>query len=245
MILTRLLPRPSQEFTLDDPHWREILATLYSTPSRRWLRTNLIMSVNGNAAGADGTSTSLTSTTDRRILGAIRRQSDVVLVGASSVRKEGYILPRSTPLAVVTASGDLSGHRFPSDVESGRLIVLCPPEAAKAVRASLGAAEHTLIPLPGPVLAPSGIVESLRGHGFGSIVCEGGPRLAAQLLNDNLVDELCLSTSPTLNGEAMPVLPGISQRVPLQLTQLLVDSHSALYARWAVQSGPGVPRASR
>lgn len=202
MTLTRLLPQPVEQFPLDDDAL-ETLSTLYAPPKLEWLRINLIASVNGNATGADGTSNGLTNRTDRRILGAIRRRADVVLVGAKSVRREGYFLPRSAPLAIVTGSGDLSGHQIPSDVAEGRVIVLCPLEAAETVHRTMGASAVTVITLPGPQLDPTGIIAALRALGHTSIVCEGGPSLAGQLLDAGLVDELCLSSSPTVDRKSV------------------------------------------
>ena len=243
MKLSRLLPAPVEEFAVDDQS-RETLLSLYAIVRPQWLRLNFIASVNGNAAGDDGTSGSLTSTTDRRILGAIRRLADIVVVGASSVRKEGYFLPKSAPLAIVTASGDLSGHQLPSDIDEGRVVVLCPPEAEAEVRRYLGNTAITVITLPGPRLDPAAMIAALRERGHDSIVCEGGPTLAAQFLDANLVDELCLSTSPTVNNASVPVLQGLTRNKSLQLTQLLVDSESALYARWMVHNGSAAPQAT-
>jgi riboflavin biosynthesis pyrimidine reductase len=236
MKLTQLLPEPVEEFVLDD-RWRETLSNLYQPPKPQWLRINLIMTVNGNAAGIDDTSNSLTNTTDRRILGTIRRHSDIVLVGASSVRTEGYVLPKSAPLAIVTASGNLRGHRLPSEVEAGRVVVLCPPDAVETLQQSLGSTAMMVITLPGPRLDPAAMIAALRQRGYNSIVCEGGPTLAAQLLDADLVDELCLSTSPSVSEVNVPALQGLSRSTPLRLTQLLVDPESVLYARWAVQNG--------
>lgn len=233
MTLTKLFPTPTHEFSLND-HARATLSSLYELPAPQWLRVNLITSINGNAAGGDGTSDGLTNTTDRSILGAIRSLADVVLVGASSVRKEGYFLPKSAPLAIVTGSGDLSGHRLPSDVDPGRVIILCPPEAVSTLRVSLGEAQVTVVTLPGPRMNPVDMVEALHALGHTSIVCEGGPLLAAQLLDDALVDELCLSTSPVINGVSVPAFNNLTTSTRLQLTQLLIDSGSALYARWSV-----------
>lgn len=244
MKLTKLLPNPIEEFEIDSAA-SVTLRALYKTPQTEWLRINLISSVNGNAAGADGTSTGLTDATDRRILGAIRRLADVVVVGASSVRKEGYFLPKTAPLAIVTGSGDLSGHQLPADLEEGQVIVLCPPDTVETLRASLGSPAVTVVTLPGPRLDPVSIVATLREKGYDSIVCEGGPSLAAQLLDANLVDELCLSTSPLVNNANVPVLQGLSRNKPLKLTQLLVDPESALYARWTVQNVPATPPATR
>lgn len=243
MKLTRLLPGIVEEFKIDSAA-SATLAALYETPRAEWLRINLIASVNGNAAGVDGTSDGLTSTTDRRILGAIRRLADIVIVGASSVRMEGYFLPKTAPLAIVTGSGNLSGHQLPADLEEGRVIVLCPPDALDTLRRSLGSPAVTVITLPGPPLDPNAMIAALRERGYASIVCEGGPSLAGQLLDSGLVDELCLSTSPTVNNTNIPVFQGVSRAVPLTLTQLLVDPESTLYARWAVQNDSVGPPAS-
>lgn len=234
MTLTRLLPAPRAAFDLEAPDAPGLLDGLYRPPRARWLRLNLIASVNGSVTGADGTSQSLTNRTDRRILGAIRRAAGLVLVGASSVRTEGYLLPRSASLAIMTGSGDLSGHRIPADVAPGRVVVLCPPEARAAVTSSLGGAAATILELEGPRLDPSAAVEALRELGHEGIVCEGGPSLASQLLDAGLVDELCLSTSPRLAPLGTPLLSGLATGARLRLDQLLLDEESTLYARWGL-----------
>ncbi|MEO7147884.1 MAG: dihydrofolate reductase family protein [Terrimesophilobacter sp.] len=235
MKVTRLLPAESPQFTLDFDSADSMarLDGLYAVSKDEWLRINLVASINGNATGADGTSASLTVGADRRILGAIRRNADVVLVGASSVRREGYFLPKTAPLAIVTSTGDLSGHRIPTGVESGRVIVLCPPTAVDRL-AETFPTSVTIIPLPGPSLQPRDIAGALRDRGLARIVCEGGPRLAAQLVNDEIVDELCLTMSPQLNGAMREVLPGLGKTKQTRLSQLLIDSSDALYGRWTI-----------
>ncbi len=229
MNLTRLVPQPSLtiDTTADDAAAR--LEELYPSEAT-WLRINMIASLNGSAVGVDGTSNGLTSRVDRRILGAIRRQSDIVLVGATSIRNEGYLMPRTAALAVVTASGDLEGNQLPADLGPGRLIVVCPSHAAGRVRDQLpGSVDIVETGDARPDAA--GIVSALRDRGHRRIVCEGGPNLAAQLLDAGLVDELCLSTSPQTVPSVLPVLPGrLAQR--FELTQLLADDDGALYARW-------------
>lgn len=244
MKITRLFPGPTAEFEIDSAA-SNTLANLYQTPRVDWLRINLISTINGNAAGIDGTSHGLTNRTDRRILGSIRRLADVVLIGASSVRREGYFLPKTAPLAIVTRSGDLSGHKIPTDLDTGRIIVLCPAEAVATLRRSLPATAATVITLPGPNLSPSAIVAALNERGLRSIVCEGGPSLAGQLLDAGLVDELCLSTSPSVNSANVPVFQGVMHEIPLALRQLLTDDESALYARWMVQNDAATPATTR
>jgi riboflavin biosynthesis pyrimidine reductase len=222
---------------LDDAGSRPRLLELYRPPSTPWLRLNLITSVSGSAGGDDGTSETLTNPADRRLLGVIRELADVVLIGAESLRREGYLLPRASRLAVVTASGDLEGHQLAAEVDEGRLLVLCPSAAAPRVRAGLGdrSVEIVVVPDTEGRLAMADVVAALHARGHTSIVCEGGPRLAAQIVAAGLVDELCLSTSPTIGGTPLPLLVGVdmvTQR--LELTQLLVDDASGLYARWSV-----------
>jgi riboflavin biosynthesis pyrimidine reductase len=241
VILTRIHPAgdagPAEAVDLDDAHSRDRLLDLYRPPAGSWLRLNLITSVSGSAGGSDGTSETLTNPADRRLLGVIRELSDVVLIGAESLRREGYLLPSRSRLAVVTGSGDLSGHRLAPEIETGRMLVLCPASAVDTVRASLGerTVEIVVVADVGARLAVADIIDALHRRGLLSIVCEGGPRLAAQLVAERLVDEVCLSTSPTIGGTSLPLLVGAeAQTQALELSQLLVDDSSGLYARWAV-----------
>lgn len=237
MILTRVVPSTvdAERIDLGADSAPRALAALYAAPRPDWLRLNLVSSVNGSAAGVDGTSDSLTTRTDRAILRAVRALADVVLVGAASVRAEGYHLPRSSRLAVLTGTGDLDGHKVSGDIESGRLLVICPAAAAVRAEATLGgvAAEIIVVDDVGGRIAPADVIAQLRGRGLAHIVCEGGPSLAGQLLDAGLVDELCLSTGPVITTAQLPLFggSGVAER-RLELSQLLVDDSSGLYARW-------------
>lgn len=247
MNLTRLLPT-REEIDLDGGASRDALARWYAPPEGRWLRLNLVATVDGRSAGGDGTSDSLTNRVDRAVLGVIRRAADAVLVGASSVRIEGYRMPAQATLAVATMSGDLSGHGFdprrdrPPAVNEGAgrssptrpLLVLAPDSARAAVERSLGAAPYELEILDAREgrIAPDAMLTALRRRGHESIVCEGGPTLAGQFIEAGLVDELCLTTSPAVGGTAARILDVDSPTSGLRLTHVLVDDSGALYARW-------------
>ena len=217
----------------------EILQALYAPPQPTWFRINLITSLSGSAAGADGTSDTLTNRTDRRILGVVRSHADLVLVGAQSVRAEGYQVPKTTRLGVVTGSGDLHGHRIdPADVD--RVVVLCPAAAREAAAAGLPGARIVEVPTPDGRLAASDVLAELHGLGIRSVVCEGGPSLAAQFAAAGLVDELCLTTAPQLTGTTLPALGERAfTPAPFRLERLLVDEASTLYARWLRAAEPG------
>lgn len=233
MILRRVHPGPIESLELDAEGTRERLLELYRPPAGEWLRLNLVTSVSGSAAGSDGTSETLTSPADRRILGVIRELADVVVVGAQSVRAEGYVRPKRAPLAVVTSSGDLEGHKIAGDGPA--VVVVCPSESVDRVRQSLPDAD--ILTVGGPRMPAAEILAALHDHGFASIVCEGGPGLARQFVVAGLVDEVCLTTSPRLTGVTLPLF-GVEEfpEVAVTLGHLLVDDESALYARWTTAS---------
>ena len=223
------------------------LRDLYAPPAATWTRLNLITAVSGDAAGSDGTSETLSNPTDRTILAAIRAVADGVVVGAASVRAEGYRVPKTSRLVVVTSSGDLSGHRMAPEAAE-RVVVVCPEAAVAEVRRTLGgdvARAATVLTCADESrrLEPAAVLDRLHAHGLLSLVCEGGPSLAGQFLHDGLVDELCLSTSPIVIGSGLPVF-GRERFDPSRLTlsQLLMDEQSALYARWLVEDGPATRR---
>lgn len=240
-------PAPGEVVSAETDAGRARLRALYAPPASDWLRLNLIAAVSGDAAGEDGTSDTLSNPDDRAVLAAIRDLADGVLVGAASVRAEGYRVPRSSRLVVLTGGGDLDGHRMDPE-QADRVVVVCPASAREAVTASLGpavAARATVLVVRDSdgVVDPAALLDRLRDHGLRSLVCEGGPSLAGQLLHDGLVDELCLSTSPVVIGSGLPVF-GRERFDPsrLSLSQLMTDDQSGLYARWLVADGPASRR---
>jgi riboflavin biosynthesis pyrimidine reductase len=101
------------------------LPHLYDYPAdldRAWVRANFITSVDGGAT-AEGTSGTLAGPGDRSIFNLLRELADVIVVGAGTVRVEGYsgahmgVAKRHRrhargqsevpPLAIVTKSGRL------------------------------------------------------------------------------------------------------------------------------------------
>ena len=238
MILTPVYPTPGKPVDLSAEDAREQLAALYALPRRDWVRINLIGSVSGSAAGSDGTSETLTNPADRALLKAIRSLADMVVVGAASVRAEGYYIPRHAELAVVTGTGDLGSHLVTSTGARASFFVLCPAGAVEKARETTAAADAQIIVVPDENgrMTAGAIVASLREAGFHSIVCEGGPSLASQFVRAGVVDEVCLTTSPILNGASSPLFGGHEfADIPVTLSSLLVDDASGVYARWSIE----------
>lgn len=82
--IDRIWPQPGEQ-SLDDDQ----LLSSYETAGRPWLRVNFVSSLDG-AVTADGRSAGLSGAADRRVFNLFRRLCDVVLVGAGTVRDEGY-----------------------------------------------------------------------------------------------------------------------------------------------------------
>lgn len=74
-----------REWSLDE------LADAYAYPSGQdvWLRANMVSTLDG-AAHHDGRSQGISCAADMRIFGTLRGLADAVLVGAETVRLEGY-----------------------------------------------------------------------------------------------------------------------------------------------------------
>lgn len=178
------------------------------------VRVNMIMSLDG-AAVFDGLAGPLSNVSDHNLLLALRGYADVVLVGAGTARAERYGPVRLNPnqraerrdrwgitdippIAVVTRTGNLPASLFADPAQRPLLITTAElfrnrPELRD--RADLLLAGETEVNL-------AKAVERLRARGFHRILCEGGPLLLDELIAEDLVDEMCLTLSPTLAAES-------------------------------------------
>jgi riboflavin biosynthesis pyrimidine reductase len=104
----------------------EQLSDIYAWPQVRSFRLNMLLDAAGSSAGIDGTSNSLTTHEDRRLLRIIRNRAHVVIVGAQSLRSEGWFLPPHGRLAVLSRSGNIPWDTCP---DKSRVSVFPSPTA--------------------------------------------------------------------------------------------------------------------
>lgn len=237
---------------LGEPLDASALERLYAYPGARpWVRANMVATLDGASAGNDGRTGSINTPTDLVVFTLLRDLADVVLVGAGTARAESYrhTRPRSgdrlaravaqgraahPELAVVSGTGRvpplLAGR---PENGGGVLLVTCEAagdEAISRARRTLGS-DRVLVCGGGSVDLPA-TVAALAGRGLPRILCEGGPRLLADVAAADLLDELCLTAVPLLAG-------GIEQRIavgsaadrPL-VPGVLVESEGTLLQRW-------------
>ena len=91
----------------------EQLSDLYSWPEDRSYRLNMLLYSDDSSVGDDGTSNSLTSHEDRRLLKIIRKDADVLIAGAATIRAEGWFLPPHGRVAVLSQSGNIPWDTCP------------------------------------------------------------------------------------------------------------------------------------
>ncbi|MFJ3104576.1 pyrimidine reductase family protein [Streptomyces sp. NPDC086835] len=194
-----------------------------------WLRANMVSSLDG-AAQHDGRSQPISSDADMRIFGTLRGLADAVVVGAETVRTEGYRPARARDafaarraaagqgpapaIAVVSASLDLD-FSLPLFTEPLVPTLLLTGAAAspERVRAAERAGAEVVVAGDGPGVEPARAVHALAERGLVRLLTEGGPRMLGQFAAAGVLDELCLTVSPTMTvGDAQriaggPVLP--------------------------------------
>jgi riboflavin biosynthesis pyrimidine reductase len=190
----RLLPPPAAEgLTAAD-----LAAEAPGPPrdDRPFVLLNMIATADGRATIA-GRTAPIANRADYELFHALRARCDAVMVGAETIRVEGY--GPMEQLAVVAS------RRVELPTETGLLaapgnrVVIVTPSAA------------TLPPTAAHVeyLREADLATALRrlrdGYGVASIDCEGGPRLNATLVPAGLVDELHLVIAPKLAGGADPL----------------------------------------
>ncbi len=231
----------------------EELAALYAYPptatGRAQLRVNFVASVDG-ATATNGTSAGLTSPLDRRVLQLLRNLADVVLVGASTIRHENYIGIRACaairaqrltqgmsevpPIAVVTGRADIDpGSRLLTHTSVPPIILTTTTASASAKRGLERAGAH-VIELGTGSISTAALLETLTSLGLHRIICEGGPTLTGQLAADNAIDELCITTVPTMVGGNASRLTHSERPASLALRcqHIVLDIDGSQLARW-------------
>jgi riboflavin biosynthesis pyrimidine reductase len=207
------------------------LSELYAAPEGPWLRVNMVATVDGAATGHTGTSRSINTPADKVVFDQLRAEADVLVVGAGTLRDEGYA-PNRLPIVAVTRSASVPPTL--ADVAPGQLLLATCEHAAgiDAAREQLGE-EHVLV-LGSHRVDLAALRATLVERGMRRILSEGGPHLLRDLLDQGCADEVCVTTVPRFIGGTHPrISDGPPVDVPLELASL-VEDEGTLLARWLV-----------
>jgi len=196
------------------------LGQLYAYPAPAspapvpWVRANMIASADG-ASTLNGRSGDMSGPADRLVFSVLRSVADVILAGAGTARAEKYrpvrpgeVWPqlrdgrtRTPPIAVVTTKLglDLNSPLLAGAPPAARTIVLTTEQCPQERRAA--AAAHADVAVVGTDrVTPAAMIDALAARGLRRILVEGGPNLLGQITAAGLLNELCLTYSPVLEG---------------------------------------------
>jgi 5-amino-6-(5-phosphoribosylamino)uracil reductase len=202
-------------------------------PIPRGLRANFVTSTDG-AVTINGGSGALSSDEDKVVFRLLRATASAVVVGAGTVAAERY--------GPIRISESLRTLRARAEHSQGpRLVVIANP--AKPLTWMPKVADPEL-----PTLAvftrsttdltlPDGIIDASLIYGTTDpweiiaaitlesrlpVLCEGGPTVLTQALNQNLVAEVCLTQRPMLVGASEPRLVcELAHHIPLTLASTI------------------------
>ncbi|BEP16198.1 pyrimidine reductase family protein [Acidothermaceae bacterium B102] len=215
------------------------LETAYAYPpgTDRWVRANMVVSVDGSAS-LDHQSATLSGTGDKKVFGLLRALCDVILVGAGTARIEEYAAVRigptraeirdrhglsaSPPIAVVTRTLDLDLTKPLFTQAAARTIVVTTSSVPSSRLAA--AREVADVIVHDGEIDLARLLDQLADRGLRRVLTEGGPALLGDLLSAGLVDELCLTISPTMVGD--PGEKRLTGRLPEPLALELVGTIS-------------------
>jgi riboflavin-specific deaminase-like protein len=175
---------------------------------------NFVSSADG-AVTLEGRSGALGGDTDRELMQVLRAMADVVLVGAGTVRAEGYgglqvdqdevAWRRARGLADQPALAVVSGglHLDPADkvfAEAVRRPVIVTTDAAAAADGRRFESVASVVACGEAGVDLAAMLDAFARRGWTQVLCEGGPRLFGALLEADLVDEVCVTLAPRFVG---------------------------------------------
>lgn len=230
------------------------LPRLYAYPrdlTGCWVRANMIASADGGAT-VDGRAGGLAGPGDRVLFKVMREITDVVLVGAGTVRAENYSGAQLSaasrqarqargqsevpPIAVVTASGALDPKSRLFELTETPPLIFTTNASVAATRDRLHDQADVLdASTADPIrVDPAAVLAELARRGLYRVLCEGGPTLLGDIVAANLLDELTLTVAPMLVAGTPPrvVSSASAASTELRSEHILTDDGGYLYLRY-------------
>ncbi|MEN0085844.1 MAG: dihydrofolate reductase family protein [Leifsonia sp.] len=182
---------------------------------RPYVTVNCAISLDGYLDSADPPRLALSNAEDFDRVDELRARSDVILVGARTVRRDNPRLlvrsaerrgrreasgaERSPWKATVTATGDLDPRAAFFTEGDSRKLVYCPRQEARRIGRRLG--EVAEVVGLGTEVVMADLLDDLGGRGVRRLMVEGGGVTLTQFLAEGLVDELTVAVAPFFVGD--------------------------------------------
>lgn len=218
--MRRLFPDPSDIVTVADA---------YADPTRRrhddgrpWVWLCMVASMDG-ATVVEGTSRALGSAADTAILLGLREIADMVVVGAGTIRAEGYGPPKRKGLriGVVTSSAEGLDLQTPLFTTGSGFVITttsAPDLAVDTIRSGQDRVD---------------LRTALARLDVDCVQGEGGAGLNGSLFEDDLVDEINLTISPNIaGGDSARVVTGASELLRRFELRHVLEEDGFLFTRY-------------
>jgi riboflavin biosynthesis pyrimidine reductase len=211
----------------DEAPFYQAIAMPRGTADRPYLFINMVATIDGKIITGDRGEPveDLGSRTDHLMMRRIQSATDAVLIGAGAQRSSANIwYPRNLQRFVATRSGKvLAESRFFTDAPEMAGII-CPnsaklpelPEGVRIMRSGETKVDWTDV-----------LRRLVDEFGVHRLLCEGGSDINAQLLEEELADELFLTLAPKIKlGKDVPTYAD-GDPLPRELVQKyeLLESH--------------------
>jgi riboflavin biosynthesis pyrimidine reductase len=187
------------------------------------VRANFISSIDG-AATHEGRTRGLNNADDKKVFDMLRMMCDVLLVGAGTLRTEGYGelrlddsavawrlehgLPAQPTLAIVSGRLGLTPDMPALARAPMRAIIFTHGDSSLEQRQHLSRSADVVV-CGDSAVEPRTMLAALAQRGLLQVLCEGGPHLLGTLIEADCIDELCLTLSPVVeNGDAGRITAG-------------------------------------
>jgi riboflavin-specific deaminase-like protein len=206
-------------------------------PGRPHVLLSCAMSIDGYIDDTTPERLLLSNAEDFDRVDAVRADSDAILIGATTLRRDNPRLLVNSPQrraqrearglpayplkATVTASGDLS-RDLKFWHHGGAKVIYCPDSAQAKLNEPLG--DLADIVALGPAVDFGAMLSDLGQRGIGRLMVEGGSEIHTQFLTNDLADEIHLAVAPFFIGDpAAPrfVRPGNFPHGPASRMTLL------------------------
>lgn len=179
------------------------------------ITVNMAVSVDGRITTRTREHFALGSENDRRLMDELRTRADAVIVGAGTLRHDGWPMlirypdlrerrvrrrrPPHPVNVVLSRALDLPvGARFFRSSEAERIVFTTRQAPAARVKRFLRVAE--VVVLPGKTISPASVVSHLHARGLYNLLVEGGGETHFSFAKAGLVDRLYVTITPRLIG---------------------------------------------
>lgn len=170
---------------------------------RPFVRLKVAMTLDGFIDDTSDKRLLLSNDEDKAEVVKLRAKADAVIIGAETLRKDNPKIDVHGYRVVLTKSGNLpTAARFFKQEYKGRTLVFCLKHVHEQVEEMVGA-YALVLSLENESTALKEVLAKLVELECSDVLVEGGAKIHAQFLEQEMYDELRVAIAPRLVGEGV------------------------------------------